>query len=203
MRTKSNVIVSAAQDEMHPAVPSPVWKTVSHPPTIPGEEAKDYQEFFSQISAAVRPKDTIEWLLTEDVVALAWEVNRLRRLKAAILRSAQEPALRELLVECIGAGRDEAKRTAEYYRAGYDRRKVHKLLRARGLDMHMVMGKAFDRKSQVIEHLDRMLVAASARRDGVLREIERRRDSRAARVRRAIDIAGQPNDVEVVDVPAS
>jgi hypothetical protein len=204
MRSKSNVTISAAQDEIHPPVPLPVWKTVSTPPIIPGERVEDYQEFFNQISTAVRPRDMIEWLLTEDAVALAWEVNRLRRLKAAILRAAQEPALRELLVERIGVGQDEARRTAEYYRAGYDRRKVHKLLRARGLDMDMVMGKAFERKSQVIEQLDRMLVAASARRDAVLREIDRRRDSLAARVRRAIEIAGGSQDVtEVVDVSTS
>jgi hypothetical protein len=135
---------------------------------------------------------------------LAWEVQRLRRLRAAILHSDQERALRALLVERVGLPRDEAERTARLYRAGHNRKKVHALLKARGLDMDMVMGDAFQWKTHVIEKLDRILLSASARRDAVLREIERRRDSLAARVRRAIDIARQAEDVaEVVDVPAS
>lgn len=70
--------------------------------------------------------------------------------------------------------------------------------------MDMVMADAFQWKTHVIEKLDRALLAASARRDAVLREIERRRDSLATRLRHAIDIAGQPEDVaDIVDVPAS
>jgi hypothetical protein len=70
--------------------------------------------------------------------------------------------------------------------------------------MDMVMANAFEWKTHAIEKLDRMLLTASARRDAVLREIERRRDSLAPRLRRAIDIAAQPEDVaDVVDVPAS
>jgi hypothetical protein len=204
MRSKSNVTISAAQDEIHPPVPVPVRKAVSNPPIIPGERAEDYQEFFKQISAAVRPKDMIEWLQLEDVVALAWEVLRLRRLKAAILHSEQERALRDLLVQRVGLPREEAERTARFYRAGLNCKKVHALLKDRGLNMDMVMANAFEWKTHAIEKLDRMLLTASARRDAVLREIERRRDSLAPRLRRAIDIAAQPEDVaDVVDVPAS
>lgn len=90
------------------------------------------------------------------------------------------------------------------YRAGHNRKRVHALLKERGLDMDMVMADAFQWKTHVIEKLDRALLAASARRDAVLREIERRRDSLATRLRHAIDIAGQPEDVaDIVDVPAS
>jgi hypothetical protein len=117
---------------------------------------------------------------------------------------AQEPALRDLLVERYVQTREEAIRTAYKYRAGLNHEEVDALLRAHGLDMGMIMGAAFERKTRDIEKVDRMLIAASARRDAALREIERRRDSLAARVKRAIDIAAQPEDVaDVVDVPIS
>ena len=49
----------------------------------------------------MKPKDALEWLLTEDVVALAWEVNRLRRLKAGLLRLEQRDALATVLQKAM------------------------------------------------------------------------------------------------------
>jgi hypothetical protein len=56
------------------------------------------------------------------------------------------------------------------------------------------MATALNTKLDKIEQIDRMLNMASTRRDTVLREIERRRDSLATRIREApIDVT----DVEV------
>jgi hypothetical protein len=198
MANKNAVTVaSSSRDDIKVALPFSVWKNVNKPPIIPGERAEDYEDFFSQISAAVQPKDMIEWLLTEDIVALAWEVNRLRRLKVGILDFAHEGALGDVLAQHQVVPRERARGTALDYRVGIDRRRVHAKLKHDGFSMDMVMGKALEKKIDIVERVDRLLMAAGARRDAVLREIERRRDSLASRMRRAIDV------VDVVDVPTS
>ena len=55
-------------------------------PLLPSEKETDYAEVALAIVKAAHPKDAIEDLLTRDVIDLSWEVLRLRRLKAGLLR---------------------------------------------------------------------------------------------------------------------
>jgi hypothetical protein len=55
-------------------------------PLLPGEKETDYAEVALRIVKAATPRDAIEDLLTRDVIDLSWEVLRLRRLKAGLLR---------------------------------------------------------------------------------------------------------------------
>ncbi len=128
------------------------------------------------------------------MVALAWEVNRLRRLKAGLLRLEQREALATVLQKAMPYR--EAQTLAIEWSAGLERaqKEVDRTFSQWNLDMDVVMATALNTKLDKIEQIDRMLNMASARRDAVLREIERRRDSLAARIRQApIDVT----DVEV------
>ncbi|MDF2973126.1 MAG: hypothetical protein K0R61_3576 [Microvirga sp.] len=90
----------------------------------------------------------------------------------------------------------EAQTLAIEWSAGLKRaqQEVDRTFSQWNLDMNVVMATALNTKLDKIEQIDRMLNMASARRDAVLREIERRRDSLAARIRQApIDVT----DVEV------
>ena len=62
--------------------------SIAPTPLLPGEQEADYAEFALAIVKAAHPKDAIEDLLTRDVIDLSWEVLRLRRLKAGLLRGA-------------------------------------------------------------------------------------------------------------------
>ena len=62
--------------------------SIAPTPLLPGEQVADYAEFALAIVKAAHPKDAIEDLLTRDVIDLSWEVLRLRRLKAGLLRGA-------------------------------------------------------------------------------------------------------------------
>src|SRR5271165_2456559 len=55
-------------------------------PLLPGETEADYRDIAQRIVAAARPKDAIEEFLTRDVIDLTWDILRLRRLKAGLLR---------------------------------------------------------------------------------------------------------------------
>src|SRR5271155_3369741 len=66
-------------------------------PLLPGERQADYLGVAARIAAIAQPKDAIEEFLTRDVVDLTWEIFRLRRLKAALLRVAVSKGVKGIL----------------------------------------------------------------------------------------------------------
>jgi hypothetical protein len=82
-----NLLTPCVSDHLSP-VSAVVNRVVSIAPTplLPGEQEAEYAEFELAIVKAAHPKDAIEDLLTRDVIDLSWEVVRLRRLKAGLLR---------------------------------------------------------------------------------------------------------------------
>ena len=67
------------------------------PTLLLGEDARGYDELLAQVSRVLVPRDVIEDMWIRDVVDLAWDVLRLRRLKANLLRVRAREALREVL----------------------------------------------------------------------------------------------------------
>ena len=55
------------------------------------EDAAAYDELLERVSHAVKPKDFIEEIWVRDIVDLAWDAYRLRRLKAAGLMAVSIP----------------------------------------------------------------------------------------------------------------
>src|ERR1700722_20312922 len=75
----------------HPSAVSDVLDRVAGiapAPLLPGEQEAEYATHVARIVAAAQPRDAIEDLLSRDVIDLSWEVLRLRRLKAGLLRAA-------------------------------------------------------------------------------------------------------------------
>jgi hypothetical protein len=56
------------------------------PPLVPGENEDQYARVAACIVAGARPRDAIEEFLTRDVIDLTWDILRLRRTKAGILK---------------------------------------------------------------------------------------------------------------------
>src|SRR5271166_5793861 len=76
-------------------------------PLLPGEQEADYLALVVRIVAVAQPRDAIEELLTRDVIDLSWEILRLRRLKAGLLRAS------------IGGGVGRVMGSLGYDRKGY------------------------------------------------------------------------------------
>ena len=167
-------------------------------PLLPGEREADYAAIARRIIGASRPKDAIEEILIRDVIDLSWEVLRLRRVKAGILRASMGAGVEQTLAE-LGYPDLEMGSLSEKWAAGdaNARKEVDAILADAGLTVDEVTAKTFESKIDVFERIDRLLASAEARRSNALREIDRHRDAAGAAVRQAID---EVEDVEFRDV---
>jgi hypothetical protein len=154
-------------------------------PLIQGESAADYDVMLSKVTAAVGPKDAIEDIRVKEVTDLTWEAERLKRLKASRLMAARKKGFDRLIAETNGPHL----KSAEPLKAAYTNALLqgepaavetfNRLLAERGLDLNAVMAMALSECLSDIERYDRMIASAEARRNRVLLEIDRRRETLA------------------------
>jgi hypothetical protein len=183
------------------------------PVFLTGEDEKAYFELLSCVSDAVKPADILDKILVEDYVDFARDVVRLRRLRAELVISTIDQGLKRLLLPLLHSGANgefvpsasrhpyssmEAKDWAERYLARDPEaiKKVDDLLKGAGLTKDAVAAHTLVANLRQIDCIDRMIMAASQRRDAVLREIDRRRASLADKLRRAT--ADVEADLEIV-----
>jgi hypothetical protein len=154
------------------------------PPLIEGEDAAAYGELLNRISAAVKPKDILEEIWVRDIVDLAWEALRWRRLKSNLLAASIHAGLKQVLDPLCGIFEADqlAQSWARNEAAG--RKEVKQLLASAGLSMDAVVAQTLALKISDTERIDRMVMAAEARRDATLREIERHRATLGQALRR-------------------
>ena len=171
-------------------------------PLLPGEQEAEYATLIARIVAVAQPRDAIEDLLTRDVIDLTWEVFRLRRVKAGILKASIHTGV-ERVLDGLGYGQDQkydyTQRLGKSWAAGdkKSRKEVMAALSAAGLTIDEVMAKTVESKLDSFERLDRMSASAEARRNNALREIDRHREALRGAVRQAID---EVQDAEFRDV---
>src|SRR5271165_2749488 len=93
-------------------------------PLLPGEQEADYANLIARIIAVAQPRDAIEEFLTRDVIDLTWEILRLRRLKAGLLRASIGSGVRRVM-ESLGyderEGYGSARKLAGLWAAGEKR----------------------------------------------------------------------------------
>lgn len=167
------------------------------PALLEGENAVAYDELLAQVSGAVNPGDIFEEIWVRDIVDLSWEISRLRRFKSQLLTANVHRGLRVIL-EPICGYREAEQLSADWAKRENDAvRRVDELLAGAGLTMNEVMAEALAVKISDIERIDRLIMNAEARRNAVLREVERHRTSRDSARNRA---SGDVEDAEVVEV---
>jgi hypothetical protein len=156
------------------------------PPLIDGEDAAAYDELLSRVLEAVKPADIIEDIWVREFVDLAWEALRLRRLKAALMKSKLRSQMRELLKRVLKEGSGElALKWAQQKPAAV--KQVDRLLASSGVTMDMVIMWDLPNYLQEILRIDNMLAVVEARRNGALRELDRRRAVLAQGLRKAAE----------------
>jgi hypothetical protein len=142
---------------------------------------------------------SVEEFLTRDVIDLTWEILRLRRMKAGLLRADAGRGVRRIL-STIGYSNFSGKeRFAEEWASGKEKTRLEfgEMLKKAGLTIDDVMADAFAQLIDSFERFDRMLASAEARRNNALREIDRHRAALGAAVRQVID---DVEDAEFRDV---
>jgi len=167
------------------------------PPLIAGEDGAAYGEFLARVTAAVAPADFFEEMWARDVVDLAWEVFRLRRLKAELVSCAADEGLERLLARTLQW--DVAQELARRWAAREPRaiKAADRHLARAGLTMESVRARTLAARIEEVERIDRMIASAEGRRSHVMREVERHRAGFAQALRRE----GEIEDAAFEEVP--
>jgi hypothetical protein len=204
---EARLFMPSAKRQLEPVTaPPPVGRADLHAllgpaPLLEGEDAGAYHALFSHIRAAVEPKDAIEEFWVRDIAELLWETLRLRRLKAALMRAAAHEGLAKLLTPLVPNIAERTELVRAWARKDHDaERQVAQLLKKAGLDAGAITAQTLAVKLDTFERVDRLIAQTEARRNAVLREIERRREAVARRLREASTII-EDAEFHEVDAP--
>jgi hypothetical protein len=153
---------------------------------IHGENFAAYDELLSRVTGALKPSDIMEEIWVRDVVDLVWDALRMRRLKASLFAGCAYQGVEKVLLvlgadNFFGVSRAWAARDPDAVAS------VDDALASAGLSMDTVMARTLSENMGDIDRIDRMTMAAEARRNAALREIERYRENFGKRLRDAVD----------------
>ena len=164
------------------------------PVPIFGEDPNAYEELHRRIIRDVAPKDAVEELSVKDIVDLAVEADRFRRMKDALLMNAAASILhRRLQNASHPAGRkalndNQALSLVSRCQRGDEDAlaEVTAMLAEGSQGFNAVMAEAMAVKLSEIEKIASVIASVDARRSKALSSMERRRKDLAARVKAAL-----------------
>jgi hypothetical protein len=149
---------------------------IGPPALLEGEDGAAYDELTVRFRSAIEPADVIEEIWVRDIVDLVWETIRLRRWKAKIMQAAAHEGLARLLTPHVPAVdlRDLVNRWSR--RDPVSRKKVDALLKKAGLDQDAIAAQTLAVRLDTFDKIDTLLTKTEARRNLILREVNRHRD---------------------------
>ena len=175
------------------AIPVGITDVIGKPPLLPTENASEYDALLLQLADAVDPQDLVDWIWISDITSLAWEMRRLRNLRDRLLENHLVDCLADVLLDglyeedeyeyCKWA--DARDRLVAHWNSNSASRRevIFRLLRKKGLDLSHVYAAVYQRHLDNFSKLEGLIANLGRRRDSVLREIERRRETIARRLR--------------------
>src|SRR5262245_39976556 len=161
---------------------------------VAGESSEAYDSLFARIRAVVEPADVLEEIWVRDVADLAWEVSRLRRIKAHLMQACAHEGLAKALSH-LRDGNNHYIIARRWFAGDLEAAQiVNSAFAAAGLTVDTVTALTVSERIDEIERIELMTLAAERRRDGMLRELERRRESLAARLQGVLHAVEAPSD---------
>ena len=157
--------------------PTDLQDLIGPPLLLPGEDASQYSAFAEKIRDYIGPIDVIEEIQLVDYVALEWEIVRLRRAKANLIRSSTHAGLSELLkpflqwTERTNLAEGWAKRDHAAVK------EVRQLLAKAGLDEGAIVAQTMAVKLRELEIMENAIAKAEMRRNSALRDIAFHREA--------------------------
>jgi hypothetical protein len=155
------------------------------PALLEGEDSTTYHELSARFRSAVVPQDVIEEMWLRDIVDLIWETMRLRRLKSKLLRAAAHEGLAKVLTPLISAVDLREIVNGWSRRDTAAMKTVAELLEKAELDQDSIAAQTFAVKLETFDRIDALISRTEARRNLVLREIDRHRNVLVQRLREA------------------
>jgi len=157
-------------------------------PLVEGDSEEAYDALAQQVRMAVDPSDVLEETWCRDVVDSLWEAQRLRRLKAALLKSARPQGLKRLLgspddfVQEVEVDRQIRNWTVQDPDA---LKHAAEMLELMGLDDCAIDAHALAENIDLVGEFDILITRTDARRHFALQEMRRHKEF-ALRMKRAI-----------------
>lgn len=137
------------------------------------ESKQEYESLHAKLEQEIEPRSFVESMYVADIVALIWDIQRLRRCKAGIITNAFNEALQKLLRLHFDFAYPQAEDLAQrWFVDPAAKSEVAKLLRSALLDEFAIEAEAVRASSSDLEVLDRILSAYESRRNKTLRWIE-------------------------------
>ena len=144
------------------------------PPLIPGEDPREYDALLKQLTNAVRPKDVFEKIWVRDLADLTLgDVPAAPAQGCRVSNLRTQPGFRN--PREFGGRRELPRNWARGDPKALE--EVNSRLAALGLTIDGLMADALAANLPVLAPVDRMLAGAEARRNQILRELERHRNS--------------------------
>jgi hypothetical protein len=161
---------------------------------VAGESREAYDSLFARIRAVVEPADMLEEIWVRDVTDLAWEVSRLRRIKAHLLQACAHEGLAKALSH-LRDGNNHYMVARRWFAGDVEAAQiVNSAFATAGLTVDSVTALTVSERIDEIERIELMTLAAERRRDEMLRELERRRERLASKLQRALQAVETPSD---------
>jgi hypothetical protein len=176
------------------------------PPLLITESAEEFASLREQLEQEIKPKGIVEQIYLDDLAAIVWEIQRLRRCKTAIINNALRAALKRLLGQALfdvvdpeDLGDDGTEQVEDFADRWFTnkqiRKEVLKILGRYHLDESAIEAEAIRLTASDLEVIDRMLTFLRARLDRTLRCVADYRDGLAKRLRQSSDRILEDSDV--------
>jgi hypothetical protein len=162
-------------------LPAGVQSLFRKPLLLPHEDPDRYDALRQAVEAAIQPRDLFEYFWVRDFTDLTWEIERYRRLRVAVLEETEREAVRQRFRVRVDTGKEgdlwalDAK-AAELTHKWFDMNPY-----VDNIEKERIIGRAFCLRSKEIDQLEKHIAACESRPNKVLRELESRRDTLAAR----------------------
>jgi hypothetical protein len=146
---------------------------LARPPLLLTESADEYAALLASLWEDIKPTGPVEQFYVEEIAAIIWEIQRLRRCKVDTITKAIRPALRDLLRVALYipgtpmtlALRDVTDFVDNWFRTQKGKKEVLKILVQYGLDETAIEAEAIKLSSSDLEMIERMQTSQRLRLD--------------------------------------
>ncbi len=152
---------------------------------LPRFEARfDYNDLYANLKREIRPQGAIEIIYFEDLTHLVWEILRLRRSKAAIIKLKLRDAFIRVINQVYEF--DDVEGLANDWFVDADvKKQVSEILEKYQLDEFVVEAEAIKSSLDELEKIEKLMIVYESRRDKALRFIGEYRCTFAEQLRQS------------------
>jgi len=179
------------------AFPRELEDALGPKPILPFESAELYETLQRQVIEAIKPQDAIEFMDVRNYIDLTWSIIRIRRHILVSLRHKQWGIIAEKLLKEFEDDWVKAQKAGFLSGKNETLETLTECLLELSLSIEEIERIAFSQLSSQIEHYELLLAQLEARRTLLLREIDRRRDTLARRLRENIPMV----EAKLIETP--